>query len=43
MVHGEWLMVNGQTNVTGEADGEMSLTDSADVEQRSYRVGVSLP
>ncbi|MFH0953313.1 MAG: choice-of-anchor Q domain-containing protein [Verrucomicrobiota bacterium] len=43
LVTGPWPGVAGQTNVTGEADGEMSLTDPADATQRSYRVRVSMP
>lgn len=42
LVDGEWLMADGATNVAG-VGGSMSLTDTVDSAQRSYRVGVSLP
>ncbi len=40
---GEWLMVEGQTNVTGDASGGMSLTDTNAAGMASYRVGVQVP
>ncbi|MFH1108350.1 MAG: choice-of-anchor Q domain-containing protein, partial [Planctomycetota bacterium] len=43
MVDGQWSMVNGATNVAGSASGTMSLTDTVDSVQRSYRVGVGIP
>ncbi len=42
VVDGEWLMVDGATNVPG-VGSSMSPTDTVDSIQRSYRVGVSLP
>ncbi|MBU1908884.1 MAG: hypothetical protein KJ726_02425, partial [Verrucomicrobia bacterium] len=43
MVDGSWLMVDGATNVAGDIGGTMSLTDTVDSVQRSYRVGVGIP
>jgi hypothetical protein len=43
LVSGPWSVVGGQSSVTGALGGTMSLTDTVDSVQRSYRVGVSLP
>jgi hypothetical protein len=42
LVDGEWLDVDGATNMNG-VGSSMSLTDSVDAVQRSYRVGVDEP
>ena len=39
----ETNMVDGATNVTGDADGAMLLVDTNDLEKTFYRVGVQLP
>ena len=43
IVHGQWLMVDGATNVPGHFSGTMALTGQVDSIQRNYRVGVSRP
>jgi hypothetical protein len=42
LLDGAWVPVDGATNITGVSNS-MSLTDTVDAVQRSYRVGVRLP
>ena len=43
MVDGQWLMVDGATNRTGEADGMLDLVDPDNTTSRFYRIDVHKP
>jgi uncharacterized repeat protein (TIGR01451 family) len=43
LVRGSWTYVSNQTNISGEADGSMLLTDTNGASQRFYGVGVGPP